>query len=389
MRAVSGLAALLITTGLASHPARANDFDLDLDLDLPAVAPKKAPAAKAKPSKKPSGLELDLDFPAPAPAKPAAKPAPKPNLDLGLDLDLEPAPAPARPPSNAGSLDLDLELDLEPTPVRPPEKPKGTGIADTPKTRPPSNDVFIDPGGVLLLPPGEDFEDPFDAYKPEPVPVEPFHRFDLGLKVGGLVTNALTESGHSTSTGETTATRGFTVPTAVELRVFPTEALRGVAVSLEAGFYPSSGRFSRDLPYDPDFSSLTAEWSMISIPVALGVSYDLPWRAIQRRLGFGVRAAMLGQYVRSSTAWGAGTTTSEGAAASAFAPGWVAGAEVNVKLGPGFLLLDVRTAHAFTDLGLGRRFNAATSWQPSQPWATAASGDVQGTTFLLGYRYVP
>lgn len=408
MRAAPAVAALMIA--LLSFGAPARGDDLELELDLPAAPVKKTrkkSKAKPRPTKKATPkpavghdleleLDLDLDLP-PTPKKAPARRAPSNDLDLELDLEFTPTP------THNPSVDLDLELDLEPVPARPQPPPKSSRTNEqdleralepakpaarpAPPTRPPA-----DTGSVLLLP--AEFVDPFEEQtkkppKPRkpPMPLEPFHRWDVGLKVGGLLMNALTDAGHAPAVGSPSASRGFTIPAALELRVFPAEALRGVAVAVEAGFFPKSGQFTRALPHDPDFGSLTAQWSMLAIPVSVGASWDLPWRAVGRRLGFGVRAAVLGQYVRSTTSWASADTEVAGTTVSAFAPGWLAGAEINLKLGKGFVVLDMRTAHAFTDLGLGAAF--AGSAQATQPWASNPKGDLQGTTFLLGYRYVP
>lgn len=410
MRAAPAVAALMIA--LLSFGAPARGDDLELELDLPATTVKKSrkkpkPKPKAKPTRKAppkpalsNELDLDLDLdlaPTPAPGKTPAARAPANDLDLELDLE----PVPTRNPS----VDLDLELDLEPVPARPQPPPRTSRTNEldleldlelepdpTPARPRPTTTAPADPGGVLLLP--TEFADPFESEvkkprKPRkpPMPLEPFHRWDVGLKVGGALMNALTDAGHAPATGAPTASRGFTIPAALELRVFPAEALRGVALAFEAGYFPKSGQFTRDLPHDPDFASLSAQWSMLAIPVSVGASWDLPWRLVGRRLGFGLRAAVLGQYVRSTTSWASADSQVAGAAVSAFAPGWLAGAEINLKLGKGFLVLDMRSAHAFTDLGIGDAF--AGSSQATQPWASNPKGDLQGTTFLLGYRYVP
>lgn len=403
--------ALLALALSVALPAAAQDLDLDLDAPAPAAAPKKAakkgksqPAKTAAPAdelsldldapapaaKKPAastGLDLDLDAPAPAPApapakptptKPGAKatptkPAPK-NVDLELDLDLD---APAAKPRESASDDLELDLDdPSPTPKKPapsPAKPQSPNVpAQKPATPPPG------PGPQDPPPSGNEgdesgFEDSF--YEEE------FHYLDLGLKAGGLF---LGRAGDATigANGVTTAGRGLTIPVAFEIRVHPTDVVPGLGLAFEAGFFPKSGAVTRSLAQDPDFAQASSTWSMVAIPLSVGLSYDI---GITEGISIGVRAAGLAQYVRSSTSWTSGGATVSGATSSAFALGWLAGAEAAFKAGPGAVVVDARIAQALTDLGMKDAY-AQQGVQAEQPWNRAAPGNVQGLNVLVGYR---
>lgn len=350
------LAAPASAAGKSSRPAA---DDLDLDLDAPA-APKKADKKK-KSTAKPAA-DLDLDAPPPPPAAKAA--------DGGFDLDLGLDESPVKVPAKAATPAPTPTPAPTTAPLAAPAKAAPAALAPTPAPqtapRDPASNEETEGAGVL------------DA-------IGPFHAFELGLKLGGLVFAGRTNDALIGAGLLPSANRGFTVPTMLEARWRPTESLPELAATFEAGLFPKSGAVMRELPFDPDFKATTSSYFILAVPLALGVTYDLPFKLNFDTIGFALRASLLGQYTRSTGTWTTGGVTVENATQSGFALGWLAGAEMTVLAGPGAVVVDLRYAQAFTDLGL-RTAYAANGAQAEQPYNRAAMGDVQGTNVLAGYR---
>jgi hypothetical protein len=210
------------------------------------------------------------------------------------------------------------------------------------------------------------------------------HRLGLALRVGTLVPAGRTAEVSVTTTAaaaETLAGRAATFAGSLQLSWSPPVLDHAFSVGLEAGFYPLSGAGSLAMPNDPDFGTLTYDWSMRAVPVVLGLSYTLPLRRLPwwpHRLQFAVEAGFVANHTRVTTTYTSGAEPVEASPQSGWALGFLAGLEGALRVGPGDVVLNVRYLDARTDLGLPAAY-------PTQPW-NARLGDVQGTNVLAGYR---
>ena len=152
---------------------------------------------------------------------------------------------------------------------------------------------------------------------------------------------------------------------------------RALSIRGEAGYYPLSGKGTRDYPNDPDFGSMSYSYKSRSIPLLIGLGYRLP-------LGLPVEIAPVAGFVAVhstfTSSWSQGGVTTETMPVSAWAKGFYGGAEAALALGPGVLTGEVRYMNARTDLGLTgvKEYGGAYNKE---------LGDVQGMNVLFGYRF--
>jgi hypothetical protein len=181
--------------------------------------------------------------------------------------------------------------------------------------------------------------------------------------------------------------RGATLPFSVQGIYRLPFLRRAFGIGAEVGIYPLSGKGRRDLPNDPDFTSIAYRWDLVAVPIFIGASYRPPlpelfkWWPLKLRLapeaGFAAVYSSFTAYYKVGGAEEIGEPAQGG-----WALGFYLGLEAGWPLGPGDIVANLRYVNARTDLGLPQIYA-----DPPQPW-NRGLGDVQGTNVLLGYRYL-
>ncbi len=151
--------------------------------------------------------------------------------------------------------------------------------------------------------------------------------------------------------------------------------VQDLSIALEVGWYRLAAKGSRQNPDDPDFADIDYAWSLHTLPVLLGVYYQLP---LPLPIDIAAGAGFVYERVWATTTYTAHGTSTQNATQSDAGMGFHATAEAGLPLGPGVLVGSVRYTRITTDLNFKTVYDGAYNEKP---------GDVGGGAVLVGYRY--